>query len=480
MPNIPPNIGKYRIEKVLGHGAMGVVYLGFDCTLERKVAIKTIKSEYLACSSDNKDYLIRLKREAQAAGRLHHPNIAVIHDFGIDDDKRPFIVMEYIAGRELKEILEQGPGKSDLSFTCEIVTQVLDALNYAHRRGVVHRDIKPSNLLIKADNSVAITDFGIAHIDTSELTLDGSIMGTPNYMAPEQLLGQQIDQRADLFSVGVLLYEMVTGEKPYPGKGAAGKITSMLKEPLIEAGTLNLRLLPELNRIINKALAIDKEERYQSASEFLLDLTKLNPSTTKAAAADNNLENLTIITSGASPKTEKKEVSYDLNETIFTTTCEETIFAETPKKTPAPAGPTEPTPPPGLPPYRSLKTGIALFAVLVLVAAALGGRHFFLPSTKDTPLQKAEVNLQNTKEVQLQVNSASRGKLPGRVRIDSAPPGSEVLLAGEIKGKTPCLITLPQGDYDLVLQQTGYEELAVMVSVLTDREIDFTVNLKAR
>ncbi|MCK5681621.1 serine/threonine protein kinase [bacterium] len=478
MSSQPQNIGKYRIEKTLGAGAMGIVYQGFDNVLERRVAIKTIRSEYLACGSNHSDYLIRLKREAQAAGRLNHPNIAIIHEFGIDDETRPFIVMEYVAGRDLKELLQQEPGKPGLIFTFEIVTQVLEALNYAHRQGVVHRDIKPSNLLIKADNSVTITDFGIAHIDTSDLTIDGSIMGTPNYMAPEQLLGQDIDQRADIFSVGVVLYEMVTGEKPYPGRGAAGKITSMLKEPLIKAGSLNLHLPPELDPIINKALAIDKDERYQSAAEFLDELKKVISIPLPAYDTCDN-EELTIMTLGSNPEIEKKEVNNTSDETVFTSTSDETIY-EKPKRKNLASSKTPKAEAPGLPPYRFLKTGVALFIVLVLAAVALSSRFLLFPTARNRSLQETKINRHSTKEIPAEEKNNTLDTLPGKIRISSVPQGSAVLLKGKIQGETPCLINLPPGDHDLVLQLPGYEQMAIMVSVLTNQEIDFTVNFKAQ
>jgi serine/threonine protein kinase len=193
---------------------MGVVYKGFDPHIERTVAIKTIRKDALA-DKDMEPLLARFKREAQAAGRLTHPGIVTVYEYG-DDGDSAYIAMEYVHGRELKDFLDNNE-RFPLETIINIITQLLDALSYSHSQGVVHRDIKPGNILVLQDGRIKVTDFGIARIESSTLTQFGDVIGTPSYMSPEQFGGQQVDKRSDLFSAGVILYHLITGEKPFPG-----------------------------------------------------------------------------------------------------------------------------------------------------------------------------------------------------------------------------------------------------------------------
>jgi serine/threonine-protein kinase len=264
-------LGKYQIRRELGKGAMGVVYEGFDPMIERVVAIKTIRPEQL-----NKDQaaelVARFRREAQAAGRLNHPHIVSIYEYGEDADAAAggepvsYIAMEFIRGRELRDYFEANE-RFPLKEVERIMTEMLDALQHAHERGVIHRDIKPANVILLDNGAVKVADFGIARLETSDLTQAGAVLGTPAYMSPEQFLGQPVDSRSDLFSCGVILYQFLTGEKPFTGNVTTIMYKVLSEEPLAPS-TLNTTLPPAWDAVVRKAMAKKVAERYQSAAEF--------------------------------------------------------------------------------------------------------------------------------------------------------------------------------------------------------------------
>jgi len=258
------SLGKYEIRREIGRCAMGVVYEGYDPFIKRVVALKTIRADQLA-SEDSENVIARFRREAQAAGRLSHPNIVSIYDFG-EEAGTWFIAMEFIKGRELKECFEANERFTTASIV-KIMSQILDALDYSHRQGVIHRDIKPANIFMLPDGSVKVGDFGIAHIEASNLTQVGAVMGTPAYMSPEQILGLPVDGRSDLFSAGVILYQFLTGERPFSGS-AATTMQKVLKEDPLPPSSLNVQTPLEMDAIVRKALAKRPEDRFQTASEF--------------------------------------------------------------------------------------------------------------------------------------------------------------------------------------------------------------------
>jgi len=208
-------IGKYEIRRTIGRGGMGIVYEGFDPAIGRKVAIKTLRTETID-PEDLPEFLERFRREAQSAGRLSHPHIVTIHEYG-EQDGMPYLVMEYINGRDLSADLKRGIRYS-LDEVVRVMTQLLGALAHAHENGVVHRDIKPQNILLLDDGSLKVVDFGIARIEESEsFTKTGLSIGTPAYMSPEQVLGQHVTAKSDIFSVGTLFYQLLTGDRPFTG-----------------------------------------------------------------------------------------------------------------------------------------------------------------------------------------------------------------------------------------------------------------------
>ena len=262
--SLPEKIGRYEIQGELGKGGMGVVYKGFDRGIGRGVAIKAITKASLA-EAELKHVISRFRHEAQAVGRLVHPRIVQIYDYG-EDDEVAYIVMELVNGKTLAQHLEQEV-RYEIHEVGEIVRQLLDGLGHAHAESVVHRDIKPSNILINSDGRIKISDFGIAHIDTSSLTQVGDILGTPHYMAPEQFLGIDIDAQADLYSVGVIAYELLTGRKPFSGS-AAQVMQQALNEKPVDPSKLNPKLSPLMDEVLHKALAKKREERFRNAREF--------------------------------------------------------------------------------------------------------------------------------------------------------------------------------------------------------------------
>ncbi len=276
------HLGKYSIRRELGKGAMGVVYEGFDPLIERTVAIKTILPQQLK-GEEASQVMARFKREAQAAGRLNHPGIVAVYDYGeevADDDhtmvageaamqaRQPiaYIAMEFVQGKELRDYFEANE-RFALPDVQRLMADILDALDHAHRHGVVHRDIKPANLIVLPDGKVKVADFGIARIEKSELTQVGTVLGTPAYMSPEQFMGQPVDARSDLFSCGVVLYQFLTGEKPFTGNSTTIMFKVLHEEPLAPS-MLNVALPPALDAVVKKAMAKNPQERYQSAREF--------------------------------------------------------------------------------------------------------------------------------------------------------------------------------------------------------------------
>jgi eukaryotic-like serine/threonine-protein kinase len=290
----PEKIGKYRIDGVLGKGAMGVVYKGFDPGIERTVAIKTVRKD-LVDPDLAVQVMARFKNEAKAAGRLMHPNIVSVYEYG-EDDANAFIAMEYVDGTGLREYLNR-KASFDLGQIVAIVSQVLEALDFAHERGVVHRDVKPANLILTASGAVKVADFGIARIDTSNLTNAGMVMGTPSYMSPEQCQGKDIDRRSDLFSTGVVLYELLTGEKPFGGSIEAIAFKICYEDHRPPSEIAKLPVTPALDAIVATALAKSPEARFQNARAFNRALRQaLDPQLSwKAEAVDATELNLAAV-----------------------------------------------------------------------------------------------------------------------------------------------------------------------------------------
>jgi len=264
MPDNIQKIGKYEIVSELGRGAMGIVYKGLDPVINRYVAIKTL-ARY-AAETDGTQLAERFKHEAQAAGRLNHPNIVSVYEYG-EEQNRAFIAMEFVDGCTVADLAKRGEILG-IGNTWNIMRKVLDALQYAHAKGVVHRDIKPSNIMCTSAGDVKIADFGIARIESSGLTQVGTVLGTPGYMSPEQLLGQRVDHRSDIFSAGILLFELLTGERAFDGTNITSTIYKVVHTELPPASKLCPTIPEAVDAVLARALAKNPDERFQTAKEF--------------------------------------------------------------------------------------------------------------------------------------------------------------------------------------------------------------------
>ncbi|HJW04641.1 MAG TPA: serine/threonine-protein kinase, partial [Azospira sp.] len=261
-------LGRYRIDGKLGEGAMGVVYRAFDPLLERIVAIKTIRFDL----GDQEDFERRFFREAKSAARLNHPAIVTVFDAGKVDDMA-YIAMEFLEGRDLRQLLRSEPeGGQRLPYDriAELIAAVADGLDYAHQAGVVHRDVKPANIIVLDGSTntgaVKLADFGIAQLQSSAKTMTGTMLGTPKYMAPEQIMGQAVDGRADIFSLGVVLYQLLTGTAPFDGETVSTIMYRVIHEGARRPSLVQGDVPPGFEAILAKALAKKPEDRYASAA----------------------------------------------------------------------------------------------------------------------------------------------------------------------------------------------------------------------
>src|SRR6267142_504707 len=266
----PKTLGRYQLGRVLGKGAMGSVCEALDPKLHRKVAIKTILMGQLD-EETAKDFSIRFEREARAVARLNHPNIVQVYDFGEEGDTA-YLVMELIDGKELKSALTTGR-PFDRKECVRIMCELLDALDFAHEAKVIHRDIKTANVMFDSQGLTKLTDFGVARVTdadrtSAERTQAGTVVGTPAYMSPEQLQGLPVDRRTDVFSAGVILYQFLTGQKPFTGEGAWTVQKKIVQDEPPAPSSINVALSPEFDRVVAKALAKDPNQRFATARQF--------------------------------------------------------------------------------------------------------------------------------------------------------------------------------------------------------------------
>lgn len=271
---MPKQLGKYRIDEVIGSGGMGIVYRGFDPDIQREVAIKTLHAGEQEAEAAGVSMIDRFRNEAQAAGRLQHPGIVAVYDFGREGGTA-FIAMEYVPGHTLSRYMAQ-VASGQLSIAADdvltILGQLLEALHHAHEQGVWHRDIKPANLIMTRQGKVKISDFGIARIASAQLTRIASAMGTPQYMAPEQFHGRDIDRRVDLYAAGVVLYQLLTGRAPLSGTPEQ-LMYKVLHEPITPPSQLpGLAHLAPYDAVLERALAKEPAQRYADAPAFLAAL----------------------------------------------------------------------------------------------------------------------------------------------------------------------------------------------------------------
>lgn len=376
---------RYRILEKIGSGGMADVYLAYDTVLDRKVAVKVMHRQYAA----DENFVRRFRREAQAAANLNHPNIVSVYDWGHENETY-FIVMEYITGKPLKDLI-LSKGVLNLNFAIDIAKQIARALAFAHKHEVVHRDIKPQNIIITQDGLVKVTDFGIARAKSSSLTETGTVMGSVHYLAPEQAQGLPATELSDIYSMGVILFEMVTGNVPFEGDTPVSIAMKHASETPPRPSSLNSSLPPKLEAIILKAMAKDPFDRYQNADELLSDLKRIELGKPVEAAGPSHEKTMVI-----SPK----------NITI-------------PKK------------------RRRLITIITTILILMLAGGAIAGLWYYqsqlaakitkVPKLVDLEIKQAEKLLEE-RELKMSVGSKeySETYAAGKVISQDPEPGAEV------------------------------------------------------
>jgi len=264
------NIGKYKITSILGKGAMGIVYKALDPDINRDVAIKTIRFDLVSEEGDREEMMERFMREAQAAGKLTHSNIITIYDVGREKDMT-YIVMQLIEGKSLQKVISSGE-KISTQEVIQLMDQLCKALDYAHDNGIIHRDIKPANILLDKNGKPFIVDFGVARLETSTLTEAGTTLGTPSYMSPEQVMGKKVDRRSDIFSLGSILYELLTGKRAFQAQSITTVIYKIINEEPVALTEVKKGLPIGFEQIVCRALAKDPKDRYQNCAELATDL----------------------------------------------------------------------------------------------------------------------------------------------------------------------------------------------------------------
>ena len=466
-------LGKYNIIGELGQGAMGTVYKGEDPLIGRVVAIKTINSAAFA-GQDSKEATARFRQEAQAAGRLSHPNIVVVYDYGEEGDTA-FIAMAFVEGRELKTYFDRNEVFA-LSDIVHIMDQLLDALNFAHANKIVHRDIKPGNIIVNDNGHIMITDFGIARLENSDLTQVGATMGTPNYMAPEQCMGQRIDGRADIFSAAVILYQLLTREKPFAGANIASIMHKILHVDPVPPSELNLQVPKAFDSVIAKGLAKRPEDRFATADDF----RKALKDAVDGVAVDSSQVVSGNDTSGADDETVM--VSEVQTETVGSNSSDRTVLVEAvdddatvlSKPSSSPVTLKENATPAvqvggGKKKLIPVIVGVSLLA---LVATGI----FMFSGDKGTNEESV------SPVVTSKVSTAEEKILPvvseAGIFVETVPDKVTVFLDGKtLKGVTPLNLEVAAGHHELLLSKDGYFVVPIDVDIKKGDMVPLAVSL---
>jgi serine/threonine-protein kinase len=487
MPAIPEKFGRYEIVREIGHGAMGVVYEALDPTIGRKIALKAIRFDGIGTTAD--EAARRFKNEARAAGGLNHPNIVTVYDAG-EDSGILYLAMEFIEGSTLEALLRTQRTLATAQ-TIDIVRQICAGLDFAHAKGIVHRDIKPGNIMLAAHGLVKITDFGIARAGEA-MTITGQVVGTPNYMSPEQVLGKTLDGRSDLFSVGVMLYEMITGERPFEGQSITTIMYKIVHETPIPPRKLDSTIHPGLSAVIEKSLAKAAEDRFPNGAEL--------------ARALQNYESATVIpTSTLGQPTGDFPGLVDSNRTHDPRSGSST----------APPATTPPSlqPPSSAPQTRieqarhfwqqlSPKTRKRLWVAFILAAIFIyskfeqhpkrardedGGKNQNTASSSASPAAPAPPTTPATEEkpspqqgapALVKRENAGDNQSAAVMKINSNPPSAEVDLDGKPTGKrTPAELQIGRGRHRVSVRMPGFQTSSVTVKVAGGEEWEYSPDL---
>jgi serine/threonine protein kinase len=425
--------GRYEISGELGRGAMGVVYKATDPVIGRTVAVKTIKLSEEGTGLSRPELLTRFQTEARAAGLLTHPNIVVVFDAG-EEDGLYYITMELVEGKSLQAHLDGGQAFA-LPRVLRIMEQTCSALQFAHERNVVHRDIKPANIMLTADDTVKITDFGTAKIlQFGTMQQTAHVMGTPSYMSPEQVKGRAVDGRSDIFSLGVLLYEMVTGEKPFPGQNITTVIYKIVNEEPVPPRQIDPSIHPGISAVVMKALTKEPEARYQSCREMLEDLRNYrtiapggSPDKTMVSGGPGGLgaPNATLPLSGSGVGAPGSRNVYPEDPMTVATTRSLNARASSPTQTPVVrrTGPIQPLAPVEEPKKKSVIGSI--FIALVLLGVIAYG------------VQKLRPVIEETRQINAARKSAQSDPATAATPTDGGTPSATAAPAGSGENEAP-------------------------------------------
>jgi eukaryotic-like serine/threonine-protein kinase len=531
------NFGRYQIIKEVGHGSMGVVYQALDPHINRLLAVKVLRRD----REISDDAIQRFKKEAVVIGRLSHPHIETIYDVG-EEDGNVYIAMEFLEGKILSDVIKEKPLRIE-----EIVAfgiQIAEALDYAHQKGVIHRDIKPGNIVVQPDGRIKITDFGVAHIDNTSATLQtqaGEIMGTPAYMSPEQVLGKPVDGRSDLFSLGVILYELSTGKRPFGGDGKT--LVTVFNEVIQitppEPRTLATPVPSVLSRLIMKSLQKEPEKRFQTGKELAAALKNClggkEPEAATAAPASAKVKTRTlgaIFAVVAVLASISSGIYYFINKEIPARKpplIQKNIPPETNRDTPASAPGAIPYPPAPetqqallptarpeasteaekTPPESSRDIPASLSEAkqstpgpeiqslphLPPPAASPAAESAELKKPEPKPLFREQKHLpapSRTDQLHLKHSQESEQKkqhpltvksVPDTIftplKIRTTPQGASVYIDGNLKGTSPLTVILPVGKHQVRIRCSGYRDLEKQVTVEEMMEYPLAFNLTA-
>jgi serine/threonine-protein kinase len=478
-------VGRYEILGELGRGGMGVVYRGRDPVIDRLVAIKVIQLSKLGDPVDIEASRERIYREARSAGRLTHPNVITVYDIG-EEGEVAYIAMELVSGCTLERTLSSGEPPS-FELIIDVLRQAASALDYAHKKGIVHRDVKPANIMICEDGTVKIADFGIAKVyGSSRTTQTGWVLGTPNYMSPEQIQGKPVDGRADQFCLAVVAFEMLTGQKPFQGEHLATILMKIVSEEPLDPMVLNPRLGRGVAAALRKGLAKDSSARFPDCASFVSGLAAASGEAHEAKPAPHGVESEAVtVSTFAAPAPGPEEV------TALTETAPASV--EPPAAAPVPAGGSR----------RRLVAGAAAAACVIVAAGGVAvwragssepGRPAAARVEETRPAPPAptsDASLASTpappeKPAAPATEPAGPKTLPppvpavpakqtpqtGQVHIVTAPPGAQISLTGdpEKSCRTPCSLELARGRHTVTAALEGYHTELRILEVTGDAQ----------
>ena len=474
----PEKLGRYQVVREIGHGAMGVVYEALDPTIGRKIALKAIRFDGIGTTAD--EAARRFKNEARAAGGLNHPNIVTVYDAG-EDDGILYLAMEFIEGSTLEELVRTQRALPPQK-TIDIIRQVCAGLDFAHARGIVHRDIKPANVMLASHGLVKITDFGIARAGEA-MTMTGQVIGTPNYMSPEQVLGKTLDGRSDLFSVGVMLYEMITGERPFEGQSITTIMYKIVHETPIPPLKLDASIHAGLSALIERSLAKAPEARFQTGAELVEALQNYpRASITASALGAATAEMPVLVDANATPDTAPPAAPSQRAASRLST-----------QQTPASSRPSllaqwwaEP---------KSRKRMVAVIVIGIAWLWSTYRRHesnserTSSPPASSIPAPSPPASNEGAEEqpqspqpastpAVVKRENATGNKKAALLRLNSTPPAAEIYVDGKDTGKTtPTELELPQGQHSVSVRMSGFQPSSASFRVKGGEEIEYSPQL---